>query len=153
MKPLKLDDIREDAVASAAYGFGSETITATGFVCRIDKDSISLSSSRDASVVVEYPKDGILAAFHDDVTGLTTLIVKSGVKTRTISTSTVATQPGQRLFKGRGCRGSQGTQGQLQRRRLPQDICDGYLALAQDSIALGDDEMFDLALRAYINRC
>lgn len=155
MKQLKLDSIREDAVASAIYNSGPDSVLATGFVCRADKESISLSSARNASVIVEYPRDAILAAFTDEGTGLTKLIVKSGTKTRTISSSSLdSALPAHALLKLGGCKEKCGkAASQSARSRQMDEICEGFLSIAHEAIEYGDDELFDACLRAYINKC
>jgi hypothetical protein len=155
MKQLKLDNIREDAVASAMYNLGSDSVSATGYVCRADKESISLSSSKDASVVVEYPRSAIVGAFSDEATGLTTLIVKSGTKTRTISSSSVESgPPAHALLKPSGRKEKCGkSAGQSARSPEMDEICDGYLDIARQAIEFEDWTLFNACVREYRRRC
>lgn len=86
MKSLEIDKLEPDPLAATLASTDKETIIVSGYICNVDKATISLSNTRDGTSQIEYPRSAIIAAFSDEKSEKVTLLVEVSARVKIIST-------------------------------------------------------------------
>jgi len=85
MKTIKIDDLKPDPLSAAQASTDKETVTVSGYICAVDKTTISVSENRDGTFHIECPRSAVIAAFTDEDTEQVTLLVEANAQIKTIS--------------------------------------------------------------------
>jgi len=86
MKTIKLDDLKPDPLSAAQASTDKETVTISGYICAVDKTTISVSENRNGTFHIECPRSAVIAAFTNEETEQVTLLVEANAQVKTVST-------------------------------------------------------------------
>ena len=85
MKTIDVDKLQRDPLSAAIAGTDKETVTVSGFICAVDKATISVCETRDSASYIEYPRSAVIAAFTDEESDQVTLLVDADARVKAIS--------------------------------------------------------------------
>jgi hypothetical protein len=85
MKPVDLGKLAADPILAARARVGVDTVTVRGFVRSVDEQTIALATSLDGDSFVEYPRASVVAAFREDDSTETTLVVQADSRVRVVA--------------------------------------------------------------------
>ena len=91
MKTIDLDKLEPDPVAAALASSDKEAVTVSGYICAVDKATISISETPDAASYIEYPRSAVIAAFTDEQSSRVTLLIDANARARAISAARAGT--------------------------------------------------------------
>lgn len=104
MKTLDLDKLEPDPVAAALASSDKEAVTVSGYICAVDKATISISETPDATSYIEYPRSAVIAAFTDEQSSRVTLLIDANARAKAISATRAGTLSAARAIGGgAGC--------------------------------------------------
>lgn len=87
MKEIDLSKLTADPLSKARCEADGETITISGYIRSVHKDTISLTDTQTSSSYTEYPRSSVIAAFEDDKKpGKITLLVLSDTEVKIVTT-------------------------------------------------------------------
>lgn len=104
MKTIEVDKIQPDPVAAVLASTDKETVIVSGYICAVNKATISVSETRDGTSYIEYPRSAVVAAFTDEKSDQVTLLVEANARVKAISAMRAGVLSAQaRAVGGTGC--------------------------------------------------
>lgn len=104
MKTIEVDKLQPDPLAAALANTDKETVTVSGYICAVDKATISVSETRDGTSYIEYPRSSVIAAFTDEKSEHVTLLVEANARVKAVSAMRAGALSAQaRAVGGTGC--------------------------------------------------
>jgi hypothetical protein len=104
MKTIDIDKLQPDPLAAALAKSDKETVTVSGYICAVNKDTICISETRDGISYIEYPRAAVIAAFTDEKSEQVALLVEANARVKAVTTTRAGAISAQaRAVGGTGC--------------------------------------------------